>query len=82
MKHSKAPIIISILTFLVFAASIANLVICLKTGESLVMGIGIAVVMAGIFIACLITAIKDMKAAKSDPDNYDDIDDDDDDDDE
>lgn len=78
MKPSKAPIVISILTFLVFAASVANLVICLNTKQSVPMGIGIAVVMAGIFVACLITAIKDMKASKSD-DGYD-VDDDDDDD--
>lgn len=77
MKSSKAPIIISVLTFLVFAASIANLVICITQKTSIPMGVGIAVVMAIIFVACLITAIKDMKATKdgSDDDSIDDDDD-------
>jgi uncharacterized membrane protein len=79
MKFSKASIIISVLTFLIFGISIANLVLCLSTGQSVVMGIGIAVVMLGIFIACLVTAIKDAKkSASASDDDSDDIDDDDD----
>lgn len=79
-KKSKAPIIILVLTFLVLAASVANLVYCLNLGESIPMAIGIAVIMLGIFIACLITAIKDMKKAKASDDDLDDYDDEDDDD--
>ncbi len=80
MKFSKASIIITLLTFLVFAASVANLVICLNSGEQIPMGIGIAVVMFGIFVACVITAIRDAKNAGRDTDLDDDDDDDDDDD--
>lgn len=79
MKKSKAPIIILIVTFLVLCAAIANLVYSIHIGQSVVMGIGIAVVMAGIFIACAITAVKDMKNQSS-ADDDDDSDDDDDDD--
>ena len=81
MKFSKASIIITLLTLIIFGVSIANLFLCLSTGESVAMGIGIAVVMLGIFIACLVTAIKDAKknASASDDDDTDDDDDDDDD---
>ena len=81
-KKSKAPIIILVLTFLVLAASVANLVYCLSNpnfSENIPMAIGIAVIMLGIFIACLITAIKDMKKAKASDDDLDDDDDEDDD---
>lgn len=81
MKFSKASIIITLLTFVIFGVSIANLVLCLSSGESVIMGIGIAVVMLGIFIACLFTAIKDAKKnalAGNDDDSDDDDDDDDD----
>ena len=84
MKFSKASIIITALTFLIFAVSVVNLIYSISTGTSVVMGIGIAVVMLGIFVACVVTAVKDAKnAAKAAlGDDDDDSDDDDDDDDE
>ena len=92
MKFSKASIIITVLTFLIFAVSVANLVFTLNptpemaanmTSMSLPMSIGIAVVMLGIFVACVVTAVKDAKkAAKAalgddDDDDNDDEDEDD-----
>lgn len=85
MKFSKASILITALTFLILAVAVANLVFCITSGEGIVLGIGIAVVMLGIFIACVVTAVKDAKkAAKAalGDDDDDDADDDDDDDDE
>ena len=84
MKFSKASIIITALTFLIFGVSVANLVFCLTSGEGIAMGIGIAVVMLGIFVACVVTAVKDAKKAAKAAlgDDDDDVDDDDDDDDE
>ena len=77
MKFSKASIVISVLTFLVFGVSIANLVYCMNINDSVPMAIGIAVVMAGIFVACLITAFKDAKKAALNPSDDDDYEDDD-----
>ena len=79
MKFSKASIIITLLTFLVFAASIWNLVISIQGNTQVPMGIGIAVAMFGIFVACVFTAIKDAKNAGKDTEFDDDDEDDDDD---
>ena len=90
MKFSKASIMITVLTFLIFAVSVANLVFTLNptpdmaanmNAMSLPMSIGIAVVMLGIFVACVVTAVKDAKKAAKVAlgDDDDDVDDDDDD---
>jgi membrane protein YdbS with pleckstrin-like domain len=84
MKFSKISIIITILTFLIFGVSVANLLYSCSTGESIPMSIGICVVMLGIFVACVVTAVKDAKraalggaGADDDTDDDDDYDDDD-----
>ena len=81
MKFSKASIIIALLTFIIFGVSVANLFMSISSGQSLVLSVGIAVVMLGVFIACLATAIKDAKknGASSDDDDDEDSSDDEDD---
>ena len=81
MKFSKASIIITLLTFIIFGVSVANLFMSISSGQSLVLSVGIAVVMLGVFIACLATAIKDAKknGASSDDDDDEDSSDDEDD---
>ena len=71
MKFSKASIIITLITFIIFGVSVANLFMSISSGQSLVLSVGIAVVMLGVFIACLATAIKDAKknGASSDDDD-------------
>ena len=81
MKFSKASIIITLLTFIIFGVSVANLFMSISSGQSLVLSVGIAVVMLGVFIACLATAIKDAKkngASNDDDDDEDSSDDEDD----
>jgi uncharacterized integral membrane protein len=80
MKFTKASIIILLVTFLVFAAGIANLVYSINIGEGVPIGIGIAALMTGIFIACIVTAVKEAKRnadkiANGDGDGDDDDDD-------
>ena len=81
MKFSKASIIITLITFIIFGVSVANLFMSISSGQSLVLSVGIAVVMLGVFIACLATAIKDAKknCASSDDDDDEDSSDDEDD---
>lgn len=81
MKFSKASIIITLITFIIFGVSVANLFMSISSGQSLVLSVGIAVVMLGVFIACLATAIKDAKknGASSDDDDDEDSSDDEDD---
>ena len=81
MKFSKASIIITLLTFIIFGVSVANLFMSISSGQSLVLSVGIAVVMLGVFIACLATAIKDAKknGASSDDDDDEESSDDEDD---
>ena len=82
MKFSKASIIITLITFIIFGVSVANLFMSISSGQSLVLSVGIAVVMLGVFIACLATAIKDAKkngaSSSDDDDDEDSIDDEDD----
>lgn len=86
MKFSKASIIITVLTFLIFGVSVANLFVTMGmpadqvTPKDVPMAIGIAVIMLGVFVACLVTAIKDAKRAALGGADADDADDDDDDD--
>lgn len=77
MKFSKFAIILIASVFLVFCVSIANLAICMSTGEQLVFAWGLLIVMFGVFVATVITAIKDAKKSASADDDDDDDDDDD-----
>lgn len=82
MKFSKASIIITLLTFIIFGVSVANLFMSIAKNQAIVLSVGIAVVMLGVFIACLATAIKDAKkngASSSDDDDDEDSSDDEDD---
>lgn len=81
MKFSKASIIITLLTFIIFGVSVANLFMSIAKNQAIVLSVGIAVVMLGVFIACLATAIKDAKknGASSDDDDDEDSSDDEDD---
>ena len=81
MKFSKASIIITLITFIIFGVSVANLFMSIAKNQAIVLSVGIAVVMLGVFIACLATAIKDAKknGASSDADDDEDSSDDEDD---
>ena len=81
MKFSKASIIITLITFIIFGVSVANLFMSIAKNQAIVLSVGIAVVMLGVFIACLATAIKDAKknGASSDDDDDEDSGDDEDD---